>query len=232
MKTYALILTLGIGFLFAGQPQAAFFMGLGDIPSGFQEVTAYGVSADGSVVVGSGEGPYADQAFRWTLEGGTEGLGFLPGGDVSKALAVSADGRVVVGYSTTDAGREAFRWRLAEGMVGLGDLNGGTLHSIAESVSADGSIIVGTGTTASGEEACIWTNGTVIKLKTLLMDKHGMDISQWALTTAKLVSADGKTFVGYGVNPDGQTEAWVAHIGDRTASPTLTPPTGLRIIFE
>jgi probable HAF family extracellular repeat protein len=232
MKTYALILTLGIGLLFAAQTRAAFFKGLGDIPSGFQEVTAYGVSADGSVVVGGGEGPFADEAFRWTLQAGMEGLGFLPGGDASKALAVSADGRVIVGYSTTDAGREAFRWRLAEGMVGLGDLTGGAFHSIAESVSADGSTIVGSGTSASGMEACIWTNGTLIKLKTLLIDKYGIDISRWALTTAKLVSADGKTFVGYGVNPDGHTEAWVAHIGDKTASLTLTPPTGLQIVFE
>ena len=114
----------------------------------------------------------------------------------------------------------------------LGDLIGGAFHSIAESVSANGTIIVGSGTTASGEEACIWANGTLTNLKTFLIDKYGLDISEWTLTTTKLVSADGKTFVGYGVNPDGQTEAWVAHIGDRTAPLTMAPPTGLRIVFE
>jgi probable HAF family extracellular repeat protein len=232
MKLKMSIFAFAIGLVVIGQAQAAFFKGLGDIPDGFQEATAYGMSADGKVVFGSGEGPYADEAFRWTLQGGMEGLGFLPGGDASMALAVSADGNVVVGYSTTKAGREAFRWTQADGMVGLGDLSGGPIGSIAHGVSADGSIVVGAGTSASGEEACIWVHGSLSNLKTFLTDKYGLDLSGWKLTAAKLVSVDGKTIVGYGVNPDGETEAWVAHLGDGTASSTLTPPTGLHIVFQ
>jgi probable HAF family extracellular repeat protein len=232
MKTTIWRFVLTIGLLCAGQSQAAFFKGLGDIPSGFQEVAAYGISADGQVVVGSGKGPYADEAFRWSLQGGMEGLGFLPNGDASMALAASADGSVVVGYSTTGTGREAFRWTQADGMAGLGDLSGGAYSSIAHSVSADGSIVVGAGTTANGEEACIWVNGTLTNLRIYLTDGYGLDISGWSLTAAKLVSADGKTIVGYGLNPDGETEAWIAHLGDKTASAPLAPPTGLRIVFE
>ncbi|MEJ2640908.1 MAG: hypothetical protein P8010_15160 [Desulfosarcinaceae bacterium] len=232
MKIKLATIALAMGLLVGGQAQAAFFRGLGDIPNGFQESTAYGISADGQVVVGSGEGPYADEAFRWTLQGGIEGLGFLSGGDASTALAVSADGSVVVGYSTTDNGREAFRWTSAEGMVGLGDLPGGAVNSIAHGVSADGSIVVGAGTSASGEEACIWVSGTLSNLKSFLSDKYGLNLSGWRLTAAKLVSSDGKTFVGYGLNPEGETEAWVAHIGDKTAATTLAPPTGLHIVFD
>jgi probable HAF family extracellular repeat protein len=232
MKIRISIFTLAIGLLVIGQAQAAFFRSLGDIPSGFQEATAYGMSTDGQVVIGSGEGPYADEAFRWTLQGGMEGLGFLPGGDASMALAVSADGSVVVGYSTVDEGREAFRWSPTDGMAGLGDLPGGALGSIAHSVSADGSIVVGAGTSASGEEACIWIQGALSNLKTHLTNQYGLDLSGWTLTVAKLVSADGKTIVGYGVNPDGETEAWIAHLGDKTAATNLAPPTGLRIVFE
>lgn len=232
MRIKTTIFALAIGVFIASQARAAFFRGLGDIPSGFQEATAYGISADGQVMVGNGEGPYADEAFRWTLQGGIEGLGFLPGGDASTALAVSADGSVVVGYSTTSAGQEAFRWTSTEGMVGLGDLSGGAIGSVAHGVSFDGSIVVGAGTTASGEEACIWVNGTLSNLKTFLTDNYGLDLSGWTLTAAKLVSSDGKTIVGYGLSPDGETEAWIAHIGDRTAATPLAPPTGLRIVFE
>jgi probable HAF family extracellular repeat protein len=234
MKITPLILAVGIALLIVAQAQAAFFRGLGDIPAGFQEATAFGISADGIVVVGGGEGPHADEAFRWTLKDGIKGLGFLPGGDASKALAVSADGSVVVGYSHSDAGREAFRWTSAEGLVGIGDLPGGAFTSMAHSVSADGSVVVGVGAKASGETACIWIDGGLFDLQTFLADHYGLDLTGWRLTAAKLVSADGSTIVGYGFNPDGEVEAWVAHIGTKTASASapLAPPKNLRIVFE
>jgi probable HAF family extracellular repeat protein len=232
MKIHLLILALWVGLFAAGQAQAAFFRGLGDIPAGFQEATAFGISADGLVVVGGGEGPYADEAFRWTLQGGIEGLGFLPGGEASMALAVSADGRVVVGYSHCDAGREAFRWTPAEGMVGLGDLPGGAFNSMAHGVSADGAVVVGAGATPSGDTACIWIGGGLFDLQSFLVERYGLDLTGWRLTAAKLLSGDGQTIVGYGLNPDGEVEAWVAHIGARTASAPLAAPKNLHIVFE
>ena len=54
--------------------------------------SAQGVSADGSVVVGTSN----RFAIRWAA-GGTQNLGTLPGGRVSVAYGVSADGAVVVG---------------------------------------------------------------------------------------------------------------------------------------
>ena len=106
---------------------------------------AYGVSADGSVVVG-----YADdaadaeltRAFRWTAADGMQDLGALPGGDTSGAYGVSADGSVVVGFAKNAAGQwRAFRWTASGGMQDLGTL-GGT-WSEAYGVSADGSVVVG-----------------------------------------------------------------------------------------
>jgi probable HAF family extracellular repeat protein len=59
---------------------------------------AAAVSSDGEVVVGTCAAP-ASEAFRWTAQSGTEGLGRLGTGSnaSSSATAVSGDGRVVGG---------------------------------------------------------------------------------------------------------------------------------------
>jgi probable HAF family extracellular repeat protein len=58
-----------------------------------------------------------------------EGLGFLPGGDISYAYGVNANGSVVVGQSNNASGiTEAFRWTAASGTVGLGFLPGGEVR--------------------------------------------------------------------------------------------------------
>src|SRR5204862_5837485 len=61
---------------------------------------ATAISADGSVIVGDSQTPNGSQleAFRWTAQTGTVGLGDLPGGGFfSVANGVSADGNTVVG---------------------------------------------------------------------------------------------------------------------------------------
>ena len=39
-------------------------------------------------------------------------------------------------------------------------------------------------------------------------------LAGWTLTYARGISADGRTIVGDGMNPCGQPEAWIAHLGD------------------
>lgn len=46
----------------------------------------------------------------------------------------------------------------------------------------------------------------------MLVNDHGLDLTGWTLDTAYGISADGLTFVGYGYNPSGDTEAWVATV--------------------
>ena len=122
------------------------FTGLGFFPGAASNVSrSYGVSADGSVVVGHGRNASASyEAFRW-VDGTMTGLGFLPGVSTyaSYAYDVSDDGSVVVGYSyNANNNNEAFRW--VDGtMTGLGFLPSFTLQSIAKAISADGSVVVG-----------------------------------------------------------------------------------------
>jgi probable HAF family extracellular repeat protein len=71
---------------------------LGALPGATRSV-AFGVSADGSVVVGDSSDPAPRQAFRWTAETGMVGLGVLPGAFESIARRVSAEGSTIVGNS-------------------------------------------------------------------------------------------------------------------------------------
>jgi len=210
-------------------------MGLGDVLGGTGVSRAFGVSADGSVIVGKGNAAASFQvedlgvAFRWTSGEGMVPLGFLPGGsDLSAATAVSADGSVVVGYSRSGMGvsGEAFRWTAAKKMVGLGYLNlvPHWNESHATGVSGDGSVVVG----GSDGAAFLWTaEGGMRRVSKVLADDLGLDLTGWVLQEATGVSDDGNTVVGWGVNPAGQTEAWRAHIPPHEQLNLSDPPGGL-----
>lgn len=113
---------------------------------------AFGISANGSIVVGVSGCPEAwvvHNAFRW-VGGSMQNLGTL-GGELSWAYDVSADGAVVVGWADNNEGvMRAFRWEEACGrMQDLGTLGG--RRSIAYAVSADGHWISGCAETPDGE---------------------------------------------------------------------------------
>ena len=176
--------------------QGSSFQGLGHLHDRVRESAAYGVSADGSVVVGystSGTSIPADfAAFRWTGAGGMSGLG------LGRAYGVSADGAVVVGST----GSDAFRWTEAGGMVLLhGD---GLDTDSAWAASADGSVVVGnTSTGGSMGIAFRWTEATgVVSLGTL-------DTFPWwyPYSAAYGVSADGSVIVGHSSYGDGGMQA-------------------------
>ena len=186
---------------------------LGDLPGSMDHYgEAIDTSADGAVVVGFA----SHQAFRWTAKEGMVGLGVLPGGDFSSAArGVSADGGVIVGASYSSPGLDgakAFRWTAEYGMSGLGDLPGGLFNSYAADVSADGSIIFGWGTSDRGQEAILWDSQFGMRsIRSLLLDQ-GVDVNDWRLIEATGVAADRSTIVGYGVNPSGTVQAWIANI--------------------
>jgi probable HAF family extracellular repeat protein len=164
------------------------------------------------------------EAFRWEVAGGcdpngpdnpcTVGLGDLPGGIfISNATDVSADGSVVVGVSQSDLCWEAFRWENGV-MTGLGTLTGRS-ESTAYAVSADGSVVVGHNTSGvfpfTTTEAFVWTETNAMRsVWSVLVDEFELDLTGWTLTSAVGVSDDGLAILGNGVNPDGESEAWIA----------------------
>ena len=172
---------------------------------------AEGISADGSVVIGRTN----NQAFRWTATTGMVGLGDLGGTfeyPVSEAFGISANGKVIVGGARNTSDRdEAFRWTEA-GMEGLGILPGWPFNA-ASDASADGSVVVGLPNIFSGGEAFIWDGAHGLRgLRTVLESDYQLDLTGWHLIAATAISDDGRTIVGYGTNPVGQTEAWIARL--------------------
>ena len=107
-------------------------------------------------------------------------------------------------------------------MIGLG-VPEGSITSWAHAVSADGSVVVGLSTTSSSErQAFIWDEaGGMQNLRQLLIDAYGLGDSLvgWILWEATGISADGRTIVGYGLNPLGNAEAWMVRLGEPQVVP-------------
>ena len=193
LRSFFLALSLAIFFVpihpaFADQ----IFTGLGDLPGGNARSFAYGVSADGSTVVGESASTAAYQEpISWTSAGGIVGLGGLAVGNLySTAWSASDDGTVIVGNSDGASGNEAFRWTSGDGMVGLGALPGGSFfYSAAYGVSADGLTAVGESNSAAGFEAFAWTSGGGMTALGFLPGG-----SSWSL--ARATSDDGSVIVG------------------------------------
>jgi probable HAF family extracellular repeat protein len=167
-------------------------------PDQFGPMIAYGMSADGSVVVGQGVAPGGFRAFRWTERTGLVDLGAFdnPGGfQSSGARACSADGSVVVGSSllpnSLNEDGSPFRWTQATGLEFLGNL-GGNDGGVARGVSTDGSVIVGYSSNASsGLEAFRWTSSGMPQMIGLGDLPGGAFNSQ-----ASSVSGDGSIVIG------------------------------------
>ncbi len=107
------------------------FLGLGyhEVPSGgYMYSSVYGVSADGSVVIGRSEVNRSSTAYRWTADGGMVDIG----ASHLNAKAVSADGSTIVG----DRNHYAIRLTAS----GIEDL---WASGTASGVSANGAVVVG-----------------------------------------------------------------------------------------
>ena len=138
MRRRSILLVLLLGSAPAG---AATFQGLGYLSPGIGS-SATGVSADGTVVVGSANNTMGgEQGFRWT-NGVMTGLGYL-GGNVSSAYAVDASGAKVVGHAN-GAMNVNYSWVWSSGTMSPVDSSAcGGQGPFARGISGDGAVIVG-----------------------------------------------------------------------------------------
>jgi probable HAF family extracellular repeat protein len=202
---------------------------------------AYGVSDDGSVVVGRSvnvsnttdiDWPkvgqidnFSSRAFYWTSISGTQDLGSF-GVDTTWAHEISADGKVIVGECYIGSyAWHPFRWTAQTGMQDLGTF--GTDWSAAHDVSADGSIVTGysygdCGLGYWGTFPWRWTAQTGL---TFLGTLPGYKFAE-----ARGISADGSVVVGIAIRDwapnwfDDQAWIWTANNGIKGLG--LLPPWG------
>lgn len=164
---------------------------LGVLP-GWTESRAYGVSFDGSVVVGfCGDPNGPSMGFRWTEEVGVMvPVAPLPGDTISRAYGVSANGSLVVGISlsSSNGAPTAFKWDDADGLTKGIESHATTIQSEALAVSGDGSVIVG----ASISDHCGW----VPFRWTAGEGMCSVVLNCPSSSVGRAVSADGSTVVG------------------------------------
>jgi len=152
----------------------AWFTGIGDLPGGAFASRAFGISADGNVVVGSSVSSLGTQAIRWDVEAGIVALG------PARSLAndVSKDGTIAVG----SAGQGAVVWEGLTTAVILERTHG------ARGVSLDGTVFVGDTPTPDGTFAFRYSESTGLVLLPTL--------DSFVRNTGWDISGDGSTVVG------------------------------------
>ena len=201
-----------VGVLALAVPvQGASIVGLGYIDDGIREEysAAFGVSADGTVVVGAIHGPgnIGHEPFRWTSGTGLVGLGDFPDGEAdSEARGISADGTTVVGYGSSPLGYEPFRSTGA----GLGRITH-VEESVALGVSGNGNVVVGTVFGSGGDRAFRWTLGSDPDVE---LPGLGVLPSGYSSSIASGVSDDGERVVGLMTGGDNtQAFLWMSGSG-------------------
>jgi probable HAF family extracellular repeat protein len=161
-----------------------------------------GISADGTIVVGSRSN--AGPAFRWTAAEGVANIG-----GVGFRAKISRDGKTIVSDAQDSQGvgsaaiwQGGTNWRVLGGIPGgqpSGSLAGPTL-STAWDISADGSIIIGLAWVSAGRaHAFRWDA------------QHGMvDLGslQGRDSRASTVSADGNVIAGFDSDPSSTHGQW------------------------
>ena len=164
--------------------QGTDFFSIPDFGGGISDMTVYDVSADGLIIVGTGNtmtGPVAFRADTWVVD---EDLVPIPVQltitdtfyteqtlQTSSAQAVSADGTIIAGFGGTKTGNKAFVTTFLgiDGTTGEAILESYVLPAIdggkwseayAMTVTDEGVIyIAGRSDSSKGPQACIWFQG-------------------------------------------------------------------------
>lgn len=185
------------------------------------------VSGDGSIVVGTTDSNDGREAFVWDEVRGMRGLGRFPSDpfSYSGATAISDDGTTIVGNnffedpSSAERRGEGFIYTEAAGLQRIPGLTERWPDVVVADVSGDGSIVVGTGfaTLATLDplaegEAFVWDAEHGVRTLKEVLASLGVALPGWRLSSASSISQDGRTLVGYGLDPGGTFQSFIAVI--------------------
>ena len=180
--------------------EAGGLQNLPDYRTGAIFTSVYGLSQDGSTIVGGGRTDFFgdDDAWKWTPQDGYTILPILPNATsaYARANAVNGDGSIIVG-EVKGLGTEfrAAIWR-GDQITTLAPLPG-YRFSAAYDLSDDGSIITGVnGASNVGlpQVQTIWTEDTGWIPALDYFRLQGVEIPSYLLASSVHVSADGRTF--------------------------------------
>lgn len=197
---------------------------------------AVAMSADGSVIVGTSGAPSLNsfevgdvQAVRWLADGVPEPLTDVP----SESRDVSADGRTVLmtvhpnpflAFSSLALWAEGGASTIIRKPSGKSIFLGGGVRLSGDASTVTASLYDPflTTTNYSYPGVAIWTRAHGWQLVAdLLVDLGVFGLDGWQLTTVTDISYDGRTLVGVGQNPSGQTAAWIATIPEPSLATCL-----------
>ncbi len=165
---------------------------------------ANAVNADGSVVVGWQDQLTGERiAAKWV--NGVEELiltdeGYGINGE---AQAVSADGNAIVGGNFGYLGHSAWIWTPANGVQPIG--MDGRESFTALDVSDDGKTVIGF---TDHKRPFIWHNGKGSFMRSFVLSRGGVIPDGFRMFVANVISADGNTIYGWGINADSLIEMY------------------------
>ncbi|MFG0284497.1 MAG: hypothetical protein ACF8R7_08765 [Phycisphaerales bacterium JB039] len=180
-----------------------------------------GMSADGLTFAGTISTPSGGRVWSWSESGGLKVLPPPAVGTGPGVMGVSGDGATIIGsVRIADASAPA-AWN-EDGDLEL-IARGFPFYRSAQArgASFDGSVIVGgSNTVQPTDDAFVWMRNTGALRLSDVLDRHGVLPDGWQLHIAYAVSADGTTITGYGYNPLGRREGWIATIPAPSAAST------------
>ncbi len=172
------------------------------------------VSADGKIVIGdewSRSTGSVEAWFRWTAADGVTKFSNLPQVDFSGG---TSDASALVGSAVFDGVHHPFRFEWPDRISVLKEPPIEHPYTRVTAISRNGRTIVGSAGGIGSGEAFVWDgDGEPQPLRQILTDDCHLNVTDWKLSGATDVSNDGRTIVGFGINPKGTSEGFVAYLG-------------------
>ena len=194
-------------------------MGLGYLPGGARSLVN-GISQNGEVIIGNGDGIGGGGGFRWTESGGMELIG------KGNPYGISDNGLYIVGEGGFAQPSQAFLWSEEAGMVGLGSLRVFPNGTAAGSVTSDGQLVLGWGYDQFFRSyGFMWTPESGMRdLVDVITNVYGIgdQIAGWTRMVGQ-VTPDGRSIYGLGFSPANQFQQWMLDLG--TDPPGIPPGT-------